>query len=394
MQCFPSLLCVVFAIRVAGTGASSPTVNGTLGHSVSLTPGIWVAQDVAQVVWRRTSPRTRIVEYSKGDISSFGSEEYKQRVTLHLKNFSLEIRDLQREDTGNYEVTVTASSGAQSLKTVQLVVYEPVSGTYIMVQYTSKNCNLNLTCSVTSGDPTSFMWWRGGEAVGNDSPHHLWEHGETVEIHHTAEVEDVVYRCEARNPVSEGTAQIRLVDVCKWNTPDGTGAPPPTVKGTVGRAAWLNSGIAVGSNMDAVVWSRTSPRTRIAQYSKGHIEYFGSEEYKGRITLHPGDFSLEIRDLRREDAGDYEMTSTTGSGAQNKMTVWLEVSAPDQKSSNTGRIVAGVIIPAILIIVGIALWVKRNSLCSTGTATGGNVSTDPVEKVELKNASDGGSTPL
>ncbi|XP_051890852.1 SLAM family member 5-like [Pristis pectinata] len=208
----------LFTSCVAATGASPPTVNGTLGHSVSLPPGIPVGPDVTEAEWRRTSPRTMIAKYSKGHIEYFGSEEYKRRVTLHPGDFSLEICDLRREDTGDYEVDVLSSSGAENKTTVRLEVYEPVSGTNITVQNITGTCNLTLTCSVTSGNPTSFRWWRGGEAVGKDSPHHLWEHGETVEVHHTAEVEDVVYRCEARNPGSEGTAQIRLRDVCNITT--------------------------------------------------------------------------------------------------------------------------------------------------------------------------------
>ncbi|XP_051890843.1 uncharacterized protein LOC127580904 isoform X2 [Pristis pectinata] len=202
----------------AGTGAPPPTVNGARGHSVSLPPGIPVGPDVHEVVWRQISLRSRRAQYSNGKTEYFGTVEYKRRVTLHPRNFILEIRDLRRKDAGDYEVTVTTGSGAENIMTVRLEVYEPVSGTHITVHNISGTCNLTLTCSVTSGDNTSFRWWRGGEAVGKDSPHHLWEHGETVEVHHTAEVEDVVYRCEARNPVSEGMAQIRLRDVCNITT--------------------------------------------------------------------------------------------------------------------------------------------------------------------------------
>ncbi|XP_051890845.1 neural cell adhesion molecule 2-like isoform X4 [Pristis pectinata] len=318
----------LFTSCVAGTGAPPPTVNGARGHSVSFPPGIPVGPDVAEVEWSRTSPRTRIVKYSKGHIEYFGSEEYKRQVTLHPGDFSLEIRDLRREDAGEYEVNVAASSGAETLGTVRLEVYEPVSGTHITVQNITGTCNLTLTCSLTSGDPTSFRWWRGREAVGNDTTHHLWEHGETVEIHHTAEVEDVVYRCEARNPVSEGTAQIRLWDVCKLHTPAATEIPSHTVNGTLRRAVSL-PGIAAGPSVAMVVWSWISNGTRIAEYSKGHITYFGSEEYKRRVTLHPENFRLEIRDLRREDAGDYEVTVTAGSGAEKKMRIRLEVSAAE-----------------------------------------------------------------
>ncbi|XP_051891081.1 uncharacterized protein LOC127581059 [Pristis pectinata] len=214
----------------AGTGASPPTVNGARGHTVSLHPGIPVGPDVHEVLWSQISKRKRIVKSSNGTIEYFGAEECKRRITLHPGNFSLEIRDLQRGDAGEYEVTVTAGSGAENKTTVRLEVSA------------------------------------------------------------------------------------------------GTGAPPPTVNGALGHSVSLPPGIPVGPDVREVEWRRTSPRTRIVKSSNGTIEYFGSEEYKRRVTLHPGNFSLEIRDLRREDAGEYEVTVTTGSGAENNMTVRLEVS--------------------------------------------------------------------
>ncbi|XP_072133952.1 SLAM family member 5-like isoform X2 [Mobula birostris] len=211
-----------------GTGASPTTVNGTRGHSVSLPSGIPVGLDVADVVWRWVSPRNMIVKYSKGNVSYFGPDEYKRRRTFHRGNFSLEIHDLRREDSGDYEVMFAAAvSGAESITTVRLEVYdpEPVSETHITVQNITGTCELTLTCSVTSGDHTSFRWWRGREAVVNDRTHHLWGHGETLKVHRTAESEAVVYRCEARNTISVDTAQIRLGDFCKL---DKSGSHPGT----------------------------------------------------------------------------------------------------------------------------------------------------------------------
>ncbi|XP_032898071.1 SLAM family member 5-like [Amblyraja radiata] len=199
----------------AGTGAAAGTVTGARGHSVSLPAGITVTPDITGLVWRRKSPRFKIAEYSNGKINYFNIN-YKGRVTLHPRNFSLEIRDLRREDAGEYEATFGTSSGDETQARVRLEVYEPVAGTQIKAENITETCNFTLTCYVTSGDSISFTWWR--EAVGNDSTHHLVGHGKTIQVHHTAEVGDVVYRCEARNPVSEGTAQIRLKNICKQTT--------------------------------------------------------------------------------------------------------------------------------------------------------------------------------
>ncbi|XP_072887053.1 SLAM family member 9-like isoform X2 [Hemitrygon akajei] len=247
----PLLICSCLTLSISvfasGTGASPTTVNGTQGRSVSLPSGIPDRPDIAEVDWNRVSPRTTIVKYSKGSVTYFGTEEYKQRITLHPGNFSLEIRDLQRNDSGDYEVIFAAGSGAENKSTVRLEVYEPVSGANITVQNNSGDCNFTLTCSVTSGDNTSFRWLRGGEAVVNDITLNLWGHGETLEIHHTPESEDVVYRCEARNPVSVDTAQIRLREICKPHTPDSPGVSTSSVDQTDSSTASTSSSSLTGS---------------------------------------------------------------------------------------------------------------------------------------------------
>ncbi|XP_059828808.1 SLAM family member 5-like [Hypanus sabinus] len=213
----------VLAIFLARTGASPAIVNGTLGHSVSLLPSIPVRQDMDEVVWRRSSSSTKIARYLERSIKYFNTS-YNNRITLHSGNFSLEIHDLRKEDADEYEVIVTAGdSGDERRERIQLKVYELVSGANITAEnITAENitgsCNFTLTCAVTSGDPTSFTWWRNGEALVKDSTWHIWVLGNMLEVHHTAEVEDAVYICEARNPISNEAAEIKLRDICKLNT--------------------------------------------------------------------------------------------------------------------------------------------------------------------------------
>ncbi|XP_059805773.1 SLAM family member 8-like [Hypanus sabinus] len=203
----------------AGTAVPPTTVTGTQGHSVSLHPGIPVGPDITEVEWSRVWPRNRIVKYSNGNIDYSSNELYKNRITFHSGNISLEIHDLRRNDSGEYiGIFTAASSGDESNTTVRLEVYEPVSGANITVQNITGTCNLTLTCSVASGNPISFSLWRGGEVTGDNNSHHFWRHEETIQVHCTAEMEDVVYGCKASNPISEDTAQVRLGNVCNLDT--------------------------------------------------------------------------------------------------------------------------------------------------------------------------------
>lgn len=98
-------------------------MNGALGHSISLSPEIAGGLDIGKIEWRKTSLRSKIIEFSKGNISYFGIEEYGRRITFHPKSLSLEIRDLRREDAGDYEVTVITRSGTEILSRIRLEVY-------------------------------------------------------------------------------------------------------------------------------------------------------------------------------------------------------------------------------------------------------------------------------
>ncbi|XP_038656735.1 T-lymphocyte surface antigen Ly-9-like [Scyliorhinus canicula] len=214
---------LALSLSVFQNQAARLPVNGSLGQSISLSPVIPHGLMDVEVIWKRSSRRLRIARYSKKHVSYFGSEDYQKRIKFHPGNFSLQISDLQREDAGSYEVVLTKVSGVETPETIQLDVYEPVTGTKISYKLI-ENCNLTLTCSVNTGDNISFRWWRGQEALRNGSSHHLSDNGQELQLHFTEETNDAVYVCEARNPVSEGTAQFNTAQfnvsgVCKGIKP-------------------------------------------------------------------------------------------------------------------------------------------------------------------------------
>ncbi|XP_069792523.1 CD48 antigen-like isoform X2 [Narcine bancroftii] len=217
----------LIAICEARTSASPPTVNGTRGMSIILDFELQVMENISEVHWKQKNNNQRIAKYFGNKVEFYNPSKYQQRIILHPRNFNVEIRDLQKNDSDVYEVVVTSKSGVEKSLSIRLEVYDPMSGTQITAQNITGNCNLTLTCSVTSGNPTSITWWKEGEALGNDSTHQLWGRGEILEIRHIAEVEDVAYLCEVRNPVSNDTAQIRLRDFCDVSRIDDN--HPPTI---------------------------------------------------------------------------------------------------------------------------------------------------------------------
>ncbi|XP_072887046.1 CD48 antigen-like [Hemitrygon akajei] len=366
---------LTLSISDPGTGASPTTVYGARGDSFTLHPGIPVGQDVAQVVWRLLSPRKKIVTYSNVNSEYYGSEEYKQRITFHPGDFSLKIRDLQREDTGDYEVTVTASSGTQTQREIRLQVVDRVSGTDIKVQYTAKTCNITLICSANFGSSISFRWWKGGEAVGSGSHYHLQQHGEEKQV------KEVLYKCEAWNQISKETTEFWLGDICEKTKSDEI----CIMKVEVGHVAWITSDILKAANITEVVWRIVSGPTKIAECVNGKFTSFGTEKYKQRIDRHPEDCSLKIHDVQKEDTDVYEVIVTASSGIRTEMKVLLNVYDPDDGSSHIAWIIPVIIILS-LPCCGI-LYIKRHDLRSrwdkrmgkkSGTSDG-QVESQPLE---------------
>ncbi|XP_078276537.1 CD48 antigen-like isoform X2 [Rhinoraja longicauda] len=209
----------VFAVSPARTGADPRPMIRTVGQNISLPTGMAVGPQVSEVVWKRL-PNMRITEYEDNIIVYFGSTEYKQRVTFNLRTYELEVRDLQVDDTADYEVIFVTRSGSESSARVRLDVYEPISGTLIKARNITEICNFYLTCVVTVGNPTRFVWRRNGKPLQKNSFQYHHVRNETVEIHHSGAVVGIVYTCEASNPISTDKAEIQLEDIC-----EGPGLP-------------------------------------------------------------------------------------------------------------------------------------------------------------------------
>ncbi|XP_062921212.1 uncharacterized protein LOC134355364 isoform X2 [Mobula hypostoma] len=357
------LLCVaVWVTCVAGTGDSPTTVNGTRGQSVSLHPGIPVGPDVVELVWRRLSPRMKIVTYSNKISDYYGSEEYKRRITLHPGNFGLEIRDLQKSDSDVYEVSVTASTGAQTQNKMRLDVYERMGTvTRPWGQWVS------LPAGITRGlDVSQVVWRRDGTTIAEYANGNIFyfgpeEYKRRITLHpgnFSLEIRDLQREDTGDYKVTVtlsrgGQIQMEMrLEVYEWMG---------TVTRPWGQWVSLPAGITRGLDVSQVVWRRDG--TTIAEYANGNIFYFGPEEYTRRITLHPGNFSLEIRDLQREDTGDYKVTVTLSRGGQIQMEMRLEVYDPADRSSPAAWIIP-VLVILILPLVCCYIYRKREYLHS------------------------------
>ncbi|NXA75318.1 SLAF1 protein, partial [Thryothorus ludovicianus] len=93
----------------------------------------------------------------------------KERLRFHPRNFSLEILETSRADTGIYEFSVITSKEEEETFQIQLRVLEAVADPSILIlgrEWSGGRCSLALRCSAARGDEVSFTWGGADPSLG------------------------------------------------------------------------------------------------------------------------------------------------------------------------------------------------------------------------------------
>ncbi|XP_045072705.1 SLAM family member 8-like [Coregonus clupeaformis] len=145
-----------------GVGVSSYlSFHKTVGDSVTMPAGL-EGQNVTLIKWR----------YSEMDIAEFNSEvlyfhgsHFKGRLEMNANDFSLTIRKLTLQDSGEYVVIAETDKQIPS-KAVTLEVHEPISK--VMIQTDIKllakhSCSVWQVCNASSYSNLTYTWKRDNE---------------------------------------------------------------------------------------------------------------------------------------------------------------------------------------------------------------------------------------
>nr|QGY73540.1 TEVt173v::CD2 [synthetic construct] len=137
-----------------GDCRDSGTVWGALGHGINLNiPNFQMTDDIDEVRWERGS--TLVAEF-KRKMKPF----LKSGAFEILANGDLKIKNLTRDDSGTYNVTVYSTNGTRILdKALDLRILEMVSKPMIYWECS----NATLTCEVLEGTDVELKLYQGKE---------------------------------------------------------------------------------------------------------------------------------------------------------------------------------------------------------------------------------------
>nr|XP_046254298.1 hemicentin-1-like isoform X14 [Scatophagus argus] len=180
-------------------------LNAAVGQTVTFTPTLTPpGKPLVTVIWN--------FDQNKNIITFNGvtliAPEYEGRITFSPSAGSLELWNVNLNDTGEYSVFIIrqgeqAKNGATTLR-----VYEPVSNVMLAASSTDLvefNSSVTLTCS-SSGSSLSFLWLNSSSEVTESDGVQLTDGGSTLTIVNVTRYDQGPFRCLVSNPVSNGSS--------------------------------------------------------------------------------------------------------------------------------------------------------------------------------------------
>ncbi|KAK1150636.1 SLAM family member 8-like isoform X5 [Acipenser oxyrinchus oxyrinchus] len=174
--------------------SADPVVNRTVGESVVLPAGLSPQENPSEVDWKWGGESIAV---SDMDVPSV---QFRDRVHLNRRDWSLTINLLRAEDSGEYKRVARAASGQLPSHTVTLRVYEKIK-LEVTTKPSNETCRATLLCTANQREHVSYRWKREDQ----DLP----EHAGILQVSLSPGEINVIFTCIASNPVSEATASIR-----------------------------------------------------------------------------------------------------------------------------------------------------------------------------------------
>uniref|UniRef100_A0A8C0IXN3 Ig-like domain-containing protein n=1 Tax=Chelonoidis abingdonii TaxID=106734 RepID=A0A8C0IXN3_CHEAB len=141
---------------------------------------------------------------------SYRNGSFHNKLCYH-ENHTLEINQLQKQDSGTFRMEVEDSQSKKSDEDIQLDVYEPIPKPRVNITtrvYKDGECKVTLECTVAAIQVT-YRWCKNEkDLVGKNSS--------TLDVELKSE-SDASYKCIVSNPVSEETGFIYYRSPCTWN---------------------------------------------------------------------------------------------------------------------------------------------------------------------------------
>ncbi|XP_035617472.1 SLAM family member 8-like [Oncorhynchus keta] len=167
-------------------------INKRVGDSVELLAGLETGH-FKSLEWK----------YMGKDIAEFNSDvvyspasQFEGRLKMNTKNYSLTVRELTLQDSGDFLLTGEEDKGQIDSKTITLKVHEPISKVVIQSDIkllANHSCMVLLVCNVSSYPNISYTWERDNEIYGD---------GQQIHFSLSPAERDISVKCNASNLVS------------------------------------------------------------------------------------------------------------------------------------------------------------------------------------------------
>ncbi|XP_060106630.1 SLAM family member 5-like [Heteronotia binoei] len=207
-------------IKSFGAEKKAKEVNGTLGKSVTF--HLETSQEFTSIFWLQvTASLIAILETGQSCSIRVLRSKFEKRLNASRDCRSLQITDLQQDDSGNYRAQIQDYTEDFSLK-----IYKNLSEIKLKVQcenYTLGDGNDTvLNCSAGKwGDGVHYSWT--STSKGRKISSHV--------VHSRFQDDDTNYTCTAENPVSKTSVTVSVKEVCKVYPTTGPGTVATTETG-------------------------------------------------------------------------------------------------------------------------------------------------------------------
>ncbi|XP_038832078.1 SLAM family member 8-like [Salvelinus namaycush] len=197
----------ILLLSVLHYGVGISLFNKAVGDSVELPSGL-EREAIKSMEWKYK--KMVIVEFD--GYVSLPRSQFEGRLEMNDSNFSLIIRELTLQDSGEFLVSAASNRSQIPTKTIHLQVHEPISKVEIQKEITlfaNQSCSVWLLCNVSVGSNLSYTWERGNETYRDDQ-----------QIHFSLSPADgdISVTCNASNLVSEKSASATVK--CSNTTPE------------------------------------------------------------------------------------------------------------------------------------------------------------------------------
>ncbi|XP_037363916.1 T-lymphocyte surface antigen Ly-9-like [Talpa occidentalis] len=281
--------------------AQRQRVAGTPGGSATFRLNISVDTQIENVVWN--GPHGSLCLASKGDVNLM-DKSYKGRIKILRPGYSLSLYNLTLKDAGSYEAQINRDdSTVTTYEEFTLGIYELLRAPLVTLKSVAvsedASCTITLICFVQGeGKDIDYSW----TPVGPHDSESSMSSTLTISWVPCGQDQHRSYTCTVRNPVSKRSSDpVFARQFCT-----DVGGPVEETVGLLGESIILPLSLPASQDIKRVLWIfNTSVISTWGEIATVDPDTQSKVPDKNEVSVSDQDHSLEIKQLRMEDAGHY-----------------------------------------------------------------------------------------